>query len=108
MVRVTRFIRQCTPVSLWGWYETNQDFNIRKPLGYPISTSGELWLDYISEKAERLSNKASKLLNRVKGWIKPKPKFIEVGGVKILMTKVSWYKRLLVVWRKMWYKVKSK
>ena len=31
-MRVIAFIKKCTESSLWGWFETDKGFNIRKPL----------------------------------------------------------------------------
>ena len=42
-MKIIGFVKKCTGVSRWGWFETDQRFNIRKPLWiYPELMPGQV------------------------------------------------------------------
>ena len=69
-MKIIGFVKKCTPVSLWGWFETDQGFNIRKPLGmYPDLIPGFTPAAISMPMQEPVISTQKSLWTRIWAWL---------------------------------------
>jgi len=67
-MRLTKFLKKCTSVSKYGWFETDLGFNVRKPLAIPM------WDMEAEDKPKEVKplevEPTKSLWQRIKEWFK--------------------------------------